>query len=253
MLRPLVCLLLSLPAAPAVGQDEKPLILRWFGQSMFQLETGAGKKVVFDPHLIPEFGRRVVDADIVLLSHRHTDHTQLGAITDAKAARVFQGLVPAANGKGFDWAKVDEKVGPVQVRGVPLYHDTEAGMSRGKVTAFVVTVDGRTVCHLGDLGHELTPGQVKAIGPVDVLLVPVGGIYTLNGEVARKVVEQVKPKLFAVPMHYGVPGYDELLSADEFLDGQPRVKRTDGNELVIPPDASGDGGYTVAVLGWKGK
>src|SRR5918912_1222522 len=96
---------LALPAA-AAAQDAK-LTLRWFGQSFFQLETAAGKRVVFDPHAIPEFGRPVVKADIVLCSHLHDDHTQLGAVEDAKAARVFYGLA-AKKGKPADWNKVDE-------------------------------------------------------------------------------------------------------------------------------------------------
>ncbi len=82
-------------------------------------------------------------------------------------------------------------------------------------------------------------------------MVPVGGVYTINGGQAKKVVEQIKPRLYVLPMHYGVPGYDELLPADEFLDGQAHVKRmTNTNELVIPLDAKADHS-TVVVLGWK--
>ena len=117
----------------------------------------------------------------------------------------------------------------------------------------MVTAPGLTVCHLGDLGHELTDEQAKAIGPVDVLLVPVGGIYTINGEQARAVVAKLNPKRFVVPMHYGVPGYDDLLGPDEFLDGLANVRRTpDANELVIPADAPA-GPPAVVVLGWKGR
>lgn len=240
---------------PSSAQEpDRAFKLRWFGQSFFQLETPAGKRVVFDPHAIPEFDRVSVPADVVLLSHLHDDHTRLGSVADAKAARVFYGLEPAKKGRAADWNKVDEKVGPVRVRAVPLFHDAREGLERGKNAAWVVEADGLTVCHLGDLGHELAPAQVRAIGPVDVLMVPVGGIYTLNGAQAKAVVDQVKPRLYALPMHYGVPGYDDLLPADEFLDGQPQVKRqTDTNELVIPAGAKADR-YTVVVLGWrKGK
>jgi L-ascorbate metabolism protein UlaG (beta-lactamase superfamily) len=227
--------------------------LRWFGQSFFQLETTKGKKVVFDPHAIPEFGRHAVQADIVLCSHLHTDHTQLGVIQDVKAARVFYGLEVTKKGRPADWKKVNEKVGAIGIRSVPLYHDPNEGMSRGKNAAFVVRADGLTFCHLGDLGHELTPAQAKAIGPVDVLMVPVGGIYTINGSQAKKVVAQLKPRLYVLPMHYGVPGYEDLLPLDEFLDGQKHVKKmTDTNELVIPVDMKADH-YTVVVLGWQKK
>ena len=237
-------------AAPAPA--EKAFTLRWYGQSFFQLETPAGKKVVFDPHAIPEFGRPSVSADIILCSHRHTDHAQPGAVENHQAARVFHGLNEPKGNRPADWNPVDEKVGLIRVRTVPTFHDSDGGRQRGKNAVWVVEADGLTVCHLGDLGHELTPAQVKAIGPVDVLLVPVGGVYTLNGTAAKKVVGQIKPKRFVVPMHYGVPGYDDLLPADEFLDGMPNVKRMPGtNELAIPAAATPGEGPAVVVLGWQ--
>jgi L-ascorbate metabolism protein UlaG (beta-lactamase superfamily) len=242
--------LVIVPAARA--GDPAPPFLRWFGQSMVQLTTAGGKRVVFDPHAIPEFGPpRGVDADIVLLSHRHSDHTQMSSIAEPKAARVFHGLAEPKGGRPADWNAVDEKVGAVRVRTVPTYHDTEGGMSRGKNSAWVVEADGLAVCHLGDLGHELSAQQLAAIGPVDVLLVPVGGIYTINGEVARRVVDQLKPRRLVVPIHYAVPGYDPLLAADEFLDGLPRVKRTPDTNLVPIPPAPPAGGAEVVVPGWK--
>jgi L-ascorbate metabolism protein UlaG (beta-lactamase superfamily) len=236
--------------AAASAADPQPT-LRWYGQSMFQLTTAAGKWVVFDPHQIPEFGPPRVSADLVLCSHRHSDHTMLDAVIEPKAARVLHGLKPSAGGRPPDWNPVDEKVGAIRVRTVPLFHDTEGGMVRGKNSAWVVEADGVTVCHLGDLGHELTPAQVAQIGPVDVLLVPVGGIYTINGGVARRVVEQVKPKRLVIPMHYGIPDvYDELLTADEFLDGLPRVRKQASNAVPIPA-AVPEGGFEVVVPGWK--
>ena len=121
----------------------------------------------------------------------------------------------------------------------------------GKNSAFIVEAEGLTFCHLGDLGHELSPDQVKAIGKIDVLMIPVGGIYTINGETAKKVVAALNPRLFVVPMHYGMPGYDELLPADEFLEGQANVKKTPAtNELSIPADLKADH-PTVVVLSPK--
>jgi len=98
------CLLVTVSSSPA--QDAGPkLTLRWFGQSFFQLETSAGKRIVFDPHAIPEFGRPVVKADVVLCSHLHDDHTQLGAVEEPKAARVFYGLEEPKKGRPADWKK----------------------------------------------------------------------------------------------------------------------------------------------------
>lgn len=231
--------------------DTKPLTLRWYGQSFFQLTTTEGKTIVFDPHAIPEFGRNSVPADIVLCSHRHNDHTQLSAVKDADGARVFYGLKESERGRSPDWNFVDEKVGAVSIRTTGLYHDTTAGMTHGKNAAWIVKVDGLTFCHLGDLGHELSAAQVKAIGPIDVLMVPVGGIFTINGGQAKSIVKELKPRLYVLPMHYAVPGYDELLSAEEFLDEQDHVKRMlDTNELIIDPKAKPENA-TIVLLGWK--
>lgn len=238
-------------AALLFAADSQPT-LRWYGQSMFQLTTSSGKWVVFDPHQIPEFGPPRVAADIVLLSHRHSDHTQLEAIIESKAARVLHGLKESVGGRPPDWNRVNEKVGAIRVRSVPLYHDPDSGLTRGKNTAWVVEADGLAVCHLGDLGHELSREQAAAIGPVDVLLVPVGGIYTINGDVAKRVVAQVNPRRLVIPMHYGIEGvYDELLSPDEFLDSQPRVKRTPNTNAVPIPAEVPAAGYEIVVPGWK--
>lgn len=237
-------------AAPAEAQDDaKKVKLRWFGQSMFQLETAAGKLVVFDPQMIPTFGPPRLSADVTLISHPHNDHNQLEALKEK--GRVFEG-VKAGKGTKTEWVAVDEKVGAVRVRTVGTYHDTTNGMQRGKNSVWVVEADGLTFAHLGDLGHELTEAQVRAIGKVDVLMVPVGGIYTLNGEQAKKIVEQIKPRLYVLPMHYGVPGYDDLLPATEFLEEQKNLKKlTDTNELEIPVEMKADE-PAVVLLGWKG-
>jgi len=240
-----------LVALPAAAQG-KTVTLRWFGQSFFQLETANGKKVVFDPQGIPEFGtHNDVKADVILVSHEHNDHNTVEVIPDHASARVFRGLKEAVKGRTPDWNRVDEKVGTIHVRNVGTYHDAVNGMTRGKNSVFVAETDGLTFCHLGDLGHELDPAAVKAIGPVDVLLVPVGGVYTLNGEQAKKVTAALKPRLYVIPMHYGVKGYDDLLPPDEFLEGQTNVKKfPTTNELVIPVDMKADA-PTVAVLNFK--
>src|SRR5207253_3218783 len=107
-----------------------------------------------------------------------------------------------------------------KIRTVGVYHDEVEGMRYGKNTIFILEVDGWRIVHLGDLGHLLTPAQLKQIGPVDVLMIPVGGVYTLNGSEARKVVEQIKPKEYILPMHYGTAIFDDLLSPAEFLEDQ---------------------------------
>lgn len=245
-------LALAVLAVPAPAQaPKKALQLRWYGHSFFQLTTTAGTRVVFDPHAIAEYGAPQVAADVVVMSHDHNDHNrkEILANADSKDLKAFAGVVPKGK-TGSDWAKVDATVKDVKVRNVPTYHDDEEGAKRGKNSVFVIEADGLKFVHLGDLGHELSEEQAKAIGPVDVLMVPVGGIYTLNGEAAKKVVAQLKPRLFVIPMHYGTKVYTDVQPPDEFLDGQKNVRDLkDVNLLEIPPDLKADR-PTVVVMGW---
>lgn len=240
---------------------QKTITIRWYGQSFFQVESSQRFTFAFDPHAIPAFGRRMVPADFVMVSHPHEDHSLVEMIDTGKVNEktkeravvvegdVYRGVVEK-NGRQ-EWKAIDAKRGPIRIRNVATYHDPVNGMQRGKNSAFVVDVDGITICHLGDLGHKLTPEQVKAVGKVDVLMIPVGGIYTINGEQAQAVMEQLKPRLFVLPMHYGVPGYDDLAGPEEFLDGLKNVKKTPGtNELTFPVDLKADA-PTVVLLGWK--
>ena len=246
----ILALLILLTPNSAVAQDDTKLTIRWFGQSLFQIETSTKQLIVFDPHAIPAFGVPRLRADITLISHEHNDHNQTAVL--AEKGRDFHGVTVSKDGKKSDWNRVDETVLKTRVRSLATYHDPVNGMQRGKNTAWIVETDGLVFCHLGDLGHELTPEQVKAIGKVDVLMIPIGGIYTINGGVAKKVVNQIKPTRFILPMHYGVPGYDDLVGPDEFLDGQKNVKKmTDTNELVIPIDAKPPEEPVVVLLGWK--
>lgn len=227
----------------------KPFTIRWLGQSFFQIETPGGKNIVTDPHAIPAFGRPIVKADILLISHEHDDHNQI-EVLDGKPAREFRGL-KVGRGRSAEWNMIDEKVGNIHIKSVGTYHDAENGMSRGKNTIFIIECDGLRIVHLGDLGHELTDDQAKAVGKVDVLLIPIGGVYTINGSQAKQVIEKLKPRLYVIPMHFGVPGYDDLLGAEEFLEGLGNVKKFPlTNELTVMPDAKADA-PTIALLHWQ--
>jgi L-ascorbate metabolism protein UlaG (beta-lactamase superfamily) len=150
----------------------------------------------------------------------------------------------------LEWNLVDEKYRDVRYRTVGTFHDTTQGMERGRNAAFVLDVDGLKIAFLGDLGHVLSPGQVKEIGPVDVLMIPVGGIYTLNGSEAKQVVKQLRPKKYVVPMHYGTKAYEDLLPVDEFIDEQKNVKRFPTNRLELDPDFK-PATPLIAILNWK--
>jgi L-ascorbate metabolism protein UlaG (beta-lactamase superfamily) len=255
VLASLALLLTAAVAAPAA--DAPSLSIRWHGQSFFEIISSAGTRVVIDPHAIEAYGRKVVSADLVLLTHFHNDHTRTEVIENLPKAKVITGLKKLdKDGKRQDWNVVNEKFKDVRVQTVGTYHDAMSGTERGLNGVFIIEVDGLRIVHLGDLGHPLNRSQLRKIGEVDVLLIPVGGVYTINGLDAQKVVEQVKPKRYVLPMHYGTKVYDFLLDLDKshFLDEQTmgtveKFPRT--NELVIDASAPPPKEPVIAILHWE--
>jgi L-ascorbate metabolism protein UlaG (beta-lactamase superfamily) len=230
--------------------DPTKPVLRWHGQSFFDLTTTKGTRIVFDPHAIDVYGRQSVAADLVLISHFHNDHTQVGILSNPGKFKVLEGLKRAGN--KVEWNLLDEKFRDVRVRTVGVYHDNAQGLEKGKNAVFVVEADGLRFVHLGDLGHVLTKEQVKEIGPVDVLMIPVGGVYTINGTDAKEVIAEIKPKKYILPMHYGTKVFDDVLPPDEFLEDQKKesVKRKDSNQLEIDPDFK-PAEPEIVLLDWK--
>jgi L-ascorbate metabolism protein UlaG (beta-lactamase superfamily) len=252
MKRAMPMLVFGLVLAGSPGQAAGGKVaLSWHGQSFFELQSSQGTRVIFDPHAIDAYGRISVRGDLVVISHYHNDHTQVDVVEDRAKAKILVGLKGA--GKKTDWNPIDEDFRDLHVRTVGVYHDDVEGMERGKTAVFIIEVDGLRIVHLGDLGHVLTPAQVKEIGPVDVLMIPVGGVYTINGSEAKKVVEQLKPRRYIVPMHYGTKVFDDVLPVDEFLEDQnpANIKRFEfTNKLVIDPDFK-PAQPVIAVLNWK--
>jgi L-ascorbate metabolism protein UlaG (beta-lactamase superfamily) len=255
MIRCLTTLAALLTFAAAAPAADPNITIRYHGQSFFEIISTRGTRIVTDPHAMAEYGRKRVAADLVLLSHFHDDHTQLGVIENAKQAKVLAGLKRMGKDRPDDWNLIDETFKDVRVRTVGCYHDNVSGMRRGKNAIFVIEVDGLHIVHLGDLGHVLNDTQVKKIGPVDVLLIPVGGIYTINGSEAREVVEQLKPRHYIIPMHFGFSDADKLLTTREFLEDQKEgtVRKYDTNELTIDPKAKPPQNPRIAVLYFEKK
>ncbi len=250
---------LSLSNAAFSGDDKtesKPIQITFHGHSFFEVKSSKGTNIVLDPHLILAYGRPLgIKADAILMSHNHNDHTQVTAVENLKDKdlKIFPGL--KGGGLRADWNPVDETVKDVRIRSLGVYHDTEQGLKYGKNSVFILEVDGWRVVHLGDLGHLLSPEQVKKIGPVDVLMIPVGGIYTLNGSEAKKVVEQLKPREYIFPMHCGTKIYDEVLPPDEFLEDQPRdnVTSSRDNTLTLNRDPQRPRPLIVMLHYWPQK
>src|SRR5262245_41940960 len=261
MLRMFSALLATALVALPVSAQPKQLSIRWHGQAFFDIQTSAGTRIVIDPHAIEAFGERPnIKADLICITHLHNDHTQVGVIENFDERKLDKmvrlGIIPGKGGdrKKEDWNILDEKFKDVHLRTVGVYHDDMRGMQRGKNSVFILEVDGLRIIHLGDLGHLLGKDQMKTSCSVDVRMIAVGGVYTINGSEAKQVVEQLKPRYYILPMHYGIKGYDALLTADEFLEDQKlEILRPRKNELVIDVGAKPPAAQKIAMLGWQSK
>lgn len=250
MVRAIAALAVGFLAACTAFPADSPgkVTIRWHGQSFFDLQSSKGTRIVFDPHAIEAYGRHSVPADLILISHFHNDHTQVGVVPNQAKAKILYGLKGGV--RKTDWNPIDETFRDVHVRTLGAYHDTVEGMERGKNAIFIVEVDGLRIIHLGDLGHLLSAKDIKKIGPVDVLMIPVGGVYTINGAEAKKVVEQLKPKQYILPMHYGTKVFNDLLPPDEFLEDLKNVKKYTTNKLTVEAGTEA-AEPVIAVLDWK--
>jgi L-ascorbate metabolism protein UlaG (beta-lactamase superfamily) len=256
MRRSISALAVLLLCAGAASAQDKKVHIRWHGQSFFEIVSTKGTRIVTDPHAIEAYGRPMVKADLVLMSHFHVDHTRLDAITNIKEAKQINALKKGEGGRGEEWNVLDEQFKDVHLQTMGAFHDDMAGALRGKNGVFILDMDGLRIVHLGDLGHPLSRAQLKKLGKVDVLMIPVGGVYTLNGLEAQKVVAQIKPSRYILPMHYGTRVYNDLLDLEYFLDDQKMgtVQRfKTSNELTIDPKAEAPKEPIVAILHWEKK
>ena len=193
--------------------------IKWLGHSCFLITSGDGVRIITDPYAVGEginYSPIKETADVVVVSHDHDDHSNVSAV---------KGTPEMVEGSGIKTAK------DVQFRGIATYHDTSQGTQRGPNTVFCFTVDDIKLCHLGDLGHVLSRGQVDEIGAVDILFVPVGGFYTINASVASQVCNQLKPQV-AIPMHFKTPSCAyPIAGVEDFLKGKKNVRRVEDSEV----------------------
>jgi L-ascorbate metabolism protein UlaG (beta-lactamase superfamily) len=161
----------------------------WRGHASFLIET-EGKRIITDP-FNAELGYPLtpVEADLVTVSHEHWDHN---------ATETIGGNPQIIRGTG------SVQVGGIEFQGVAAHHDHSRGRERGPVTIFRISAEGLNLVHLGDLGHILSAEQVREIGAVDILLLPVGGKFTIDAQEAVQIVSLLQPKII-IPMHYATP------------------------------------------------
>ena len=192
--------------------------IKYLGHASFIITSDTGVRIITDPYeTSPDltYGEITESAEVVTVSHGHFDHCNVAAVKGNPE------VVREA---------VTREVKGIRFEAIPTYHDDAGGKLRGSNTIFCFEVDGIRVCHLGDLGHLLDDRQVAEIGTVDILLIPVGGYYTIDARVATEVCKQLKPRVI-IPMHYrtekGIPG---IAGVDDFLRGKEGVSRLDTSE-----------------------
>jgi L-ascorbate metabolism protein UlaG (beta-lactamase superfamily) len=198
--------------------------IKWYGHASFRITTENGTRIIIDPYE-PEFkdglltyGRIEEEADIVVTSHGHGDH---GYTKDIRGT-----------------FELIEKEGAFSLRGTavrtfPTFHDNARGTARGENLVTVIAADGLTVAHLGDLGHALDEEARRKMGPVDILLVPVGGLYTIDAATAAQVMKDIGPAI-TIPMHYRTAKCQfPITGVEEFTRGKKNVRLSEQSALTI--------------------
>ncbi len=211
--------------------------LRYLGHAAFELELSDGRRIVFDPYEAGAydgalgFGPIEGEYDIAVVSHDHPDHRFEGVLSKA-------GAVWDAAGEGeFDG---------IGITSIPTFHDGSGGSERGRNLVTIVDADGVRVAHLGDLGHKVTKAELPELEGVDVMLVPVGGYFTIDAAAAKSLVEEFSPKI-VVPMHYknekcGFP----IAPVDDFTVLMGEFEEAGGSELDL--EAGSKPGSTKVII-----
>jgi len=197
--------------------------IAWYGQSCFRLTikaNGAEKITLF----IDPFGKEIgltpprASADIVIVSHDHFDHNNI---------QTLGGNPFIIDGPG------EYDVKKVYIKGIYSFHDDKKGEERGINTISVIEAEDLKVCHLGDLGQkELSDNQLEKIGEVDVLMIPVGGNFTIDGSEAVKIINQIEPRV-VIPMHYKIPGVSAKLDGVEKFLQEIGMEKETMEELTV--------------------
>ncbi|AEE92559.1 Zn-dependent hydrolase [Tepidanaerobacter acetatoxydans Re1] len=210
--------------------------IRWFGHSCFLLESKDGTKIVTDPfdgsvgYKIP-----MVEADIVTVSHDHYDHNYVEGI---------QGDPEVVKSTG------ECAISGISIKGIPAFHDEAKGAKRGPNIIYTFEIDGIRVCHVGDLGHLLSKTQIEEIGDVDVIMIPVGGTFTLDADGAAALIEQLSPKI-TIPMHFRTPAVSMPIDpVDKFVEKMGDVEHLDSNTIEINPETL-DNQNRIVVLNYE--
>lgn len=201
--------------------------LQYLAHAAFLFTSSKGTKVLTDPYEPGGFGGAIgynsinETVDVITISHSHADHNYI-APHHMKAT-----LFNQAGKYEFD---------DVEISGIKTFHDTNMGKERGENIIFGLKIDGIVICHLGDLGHILNKDVLQAIGKIDVLLTPVGGVFTIDANAATSVMQSLAPKI-CIPMHYKTDKLTfDLVSVDDFIKNKNNVKMVQASEVELDKD-----------------
>ena len=160
--------------------------IKYIGHSCFLFETHAGARLLTDP--FDGIGWRMprVRADCVCCTHRHFDHNYVEGVAGSREVITSAG---------------EHACGGFRIVGIPSFHDDQGGAKRGNNIIYRIEADGAAVCHMGDIGQQPTKQLLSEIGRVDVLMIPVGGTYTVDAAGALEYVRAIRPQI-VIPMHY---------------------------------------------------
>ena len=203
--------------------------IEYLGHSCFKLTESTGTLVVCDPY-DPSVGYDMprLTADAVTVSHKHYDHDYINAV-DGNPTVIDK--------------ECSQDLSGVEINAIKSFHDGQRGKARGENVIFKFRMDGIDICHLGDLGEACSSELIDLLLPVNVLLIPVGGTYTIDAEMAKEYVDRIMPDV-VIPMHYREKGCTlDIDKVDEFINlfDKECVEETDGGELeLMRSDLSGD-------------
>ena len=203
------------------------MLIRHIGHAEFLIELESGYRIVTDPYDAGcGYPVRKEKADAVLVSHHHHDHDAVENVGGTPQVIDAAGQYTLAKG--------------VTVTALEAFHDDAQGAKRGKTLLFLLEAEGLRVAHLGDLGCGLNAEQAKALRNPDILMIPVGGFFTIGPDEAAAICAQLQPRV-TVPMHYrrGEMGFSVLTPVEAFSGKFAEYHEVPGNVLVIGPETSG--------------
>jgi len=216
---------ISLVSENVINSSEKKIVIKWFGHSCFLIITSEKTKILIDPVEFKGYHLpKGIEPDIVTVSHNHPDHNRLDVVDGNPI------ILKGTTSNIQKVISIDKNINNVRIYTIPSYHDPG---KHGMNAIFVFEFDGIRIAHLGDLGTTLSNNQIEAIGEVDILMIPVGGQFTISGTNADSVINQLKVHSLVFPMHYRTEAFKSLpYSIDDFLKGKENVVRISGNVFI---------------------